>query len=620
MKVVFLDYESLYSAEYSLRKMTPVEYVLDPRFEAIGVAVKEGVDGTSYWVDGEDIPLLFQDLDTANSALVYHNALFDACITTWRFGVTPRVTIDTLGIARATLGHKLRSLSLDSVARELGLGVKGGAIHKVMGMGAAAIKQAGLYDSFVDYALNDVELCAGIFQKLVIEGKFPTQELRIMDMVIRCTTHPRLLLGRHVLAEHLHKVQHEKDLLLTQAMMIGLDSKAELMSDDKFAEALRRLGVEPPTKISKVTGREAYAFSKTDQEFIALEDHENPAVQVLVAARLGHKSTLEETRTQRFINIGNLAWPDGEPARMPFPLRYSGAHTHRLSGDWSLNMQNLSRGGSLRRALIAPPNHVVIAGDLSQIEARMVAWLAGCEKLVTQFANKEDVYSSFATALYGYPVSKANPDERFLGKTAILGCGYGLGWSRFQSGVAIQSGGKIKLDDTEAQRVVTTYRTEYPEIPALWRELQNAIPQMTRPDCHIVIGPVTIKHESVLLPSGLSLKYHNLRLDAETNNWIYEYGGKTKKLYGGAFTENIVQALARIVVMDAAVRIERQVTPLGIWLALQVHDELGYVVPIGLAQQVKQIMLREMTRVPGWAPGLPLAAEVGTGDNYADAK
>ncbi len=127
MKTVFLDYETFYSQEYSLRKMTPVEYVLDPRFETIGCAVKEGVRGDPYWVDGVDLPYFFAELNPKVTSLVSHNATFDQAITSWRYGFTPRLMIDTLGIARATLGHRLKSLSLSSVANALDIGNKGGS-------------------------------------------------------------------------------------------------------------------------------------------------------------------------------------------------------------------------------------------------------------------------------------------------------------------------------------------------------------------------------------------------------------------------------------------------------------------------------------------------------------
>jgi len=624
MKTVFIDYETYYDNEYSLRKMTPVEYVLDHRFECIGCAVKEGLDGEPYWVDGEDLPLFFADLDPKDTMLVSHNALFDACITAWRFNFHPRLTTDTLSIARATIGHETKSLSLANVALKLGIGVKGGTVHKVEGMGAAAIKAAGLYDEYIQYALNDVELCAAIYRTLVVEKRlFPVKELAVMDMVIRCAIKPQMQLDQNVLALHLHNIKIRKQELLAR---VGID-KSELMSNDKFAQALRNLGVEPPTKMSLLTGKESYAFAKTDPAFMELLDHDNPQVQVLASARLGLKSTLEETRTERFTSIARLTWPGKKQGLMPMPLRYSGAHTHRLSGDWSLNVQNMPRGGELRRALIAPPGHVVLAADSSQIEARVVAWISGQLDLIEQFARGEDVYSSFASKVFGREINKkTDPAERFIGKTAILGLGYGLGWTKFQRTVKMQSkaqtGKLIDLTDEEAINIVQTYRTAYSAIPALWRILNDNINVISSGNGSFAIGPCEFRHKHITLPNGLRLNYHDLKFD--NNEWTYTYAGKPKRLYGGALLENIVQALARICVMDAAIRVRKRFAKLGFDdpfdLALQVHDELVYVVPEEVAKVCEKITLEEMSVRPSWAPTLPLAAEASYGKSYGDAK
>ena len=620
MKTVFIDYETYYDKEYSLRKMTPVQYVLDHRFECIGCAVKEGLDGESYWVDGVDLPLFFADLDPRDTMLVSHNALFDACITAWRFNFHPRLTADTLSIARATIGHETKSLSLANVALKLDIGVKGGTVHKVEGMGSAAIKAAGLYNEYIQYALNDVELCAAIYRTLVVEKRlFPVKELAVMDMVIRCAIEPQMQLDQNVLALHLHNIKTRKQELLAQ---VGID-KTELMSNDKFAQALRNLGVEPPTKMSIITGKEAYAFAKTDPAFMELLDHDDPQVQTLASARLGLKSTLEETRTERFTSIARLTWPGKKQGLMPMPLRYSGAHTHRLSGDWSLNVQNMPRGGELRRALIAPPGHVVLAADSSQIEARVVAWISGQLDLVEQFARGEDVYSSFASKVFGREINKKNdPAERFIGKTAILGLGYGLGWTKFQRTVKMQSkaqaGKLIDLTDEEAINIVQTYRTSYSAIPALWRILSDNISVISSGKGSFAIGPCEFKDQHITLPNGLRLSYHDLKFD--NNEWTYTYAGKPKRLYGGALLENIVQALARIVVMDTASRLRVKLAMYDVQLALQVHDELVYVVPEDIAKVCEKIMLEEMSARPSWAPTLPLAAEASYGKSYGDAK
>ena len=195
------------------------------------------------------------------------------------------------------------------------------------------------------------------------------------------------------------------------------------MSNDKFAALLGKY-VEPPKKISARTGKEAWAFAKTDEEFKKLAEHENENVRDLVNARLANKTTLEETRTQRFIDIANRGL-------MPVPLRYYAAHTGRWGGDEKINLQNLpSRGenaNKLKKSIIPMEGYTIIDADSSQIEARILAWLAEQDDLVEAFENGEDVYKIMAKSIYGKPVEEIKKEERFVGKTTILGCGYGMG-------------------------------------------------------------------------------------------------------------------------------------------------------------------------------------------------
>ena len=621
MKTIVLDFETYYDNDFSLRKMTPVEYIKDPRFEVIGCAVKEG-DAPAFWLTDQELRAYLKKLPE-KVAIVSHNALFDMCICSFHYGYVPYMMIDTLGMARAWLGHKLKSLALSSVAMHLGIGVKGDTVHKVAGMNLAAIKAAGFYDEYSQYSVNDAELAWSIYRKIVDEG-FPVNEIAVMDTVLRCAVQPKFRLDANLLAEHLAATLAHKQNLLDRA---GLTSRDDLMSNDKFAQALESMGVTPPTKISLTTGNETYAFSKTDQEFLELEEHENPDVQALVSARLGVKSTLEETRTERLQKIAWLTWPGNVNGLMPMPLRYSGAHTHRLSGEWKINMQNLpSRGNTkIREAIRAPDGHKVLAVDASQIEARIAAWFAGQTSMVDAFANGEDIYSSFASEVFGYPVNKKDHKvERFIGKTAVLGLQYGLGWQKFQKTVALQSkaqvGQEVKLSDEEAMRVVNTYRQTYQMIPAIWSKLNNALPTMTSSHYSEDLTPIIIEHERIKLPSGLYLNYHNL--ENKNGQWWFTFGGKPKYIYGGKMLENITQALARIVVMDAAVRVRkrlRQITD-DVWLNLQVHDELVYVVPNDLVDVTETVVLQEMRRRPSWGLDIPLDAESGIGLSYGEAK
>jgi hypothetical protein len=633
VKTIFLDFETYYDKDYSLRKMTPVEYVLDPRFECNGVAVIED-GGPSYWIDGDKVQAFFDRIDPTVTRAVTFNALFDMCICAWRFGWVPKQMVCTMSVARACIGHLLkRGASLKEVLRVLELPAKGDTLPKVIGMNLAAIKAAGLYNEYTDYANNDNEGNVGIFNKLVVSNIFPTGELEVMDMVLRCAINPKFVLDQHRLAEYLARTRANKEALIAAC---GAD-RSELMSNEKFAAKLRELGVDPPTKLSLTTGQETYAFAKTDQGMADLEEHPDPNVQALAAARLGVKTTLEETRTERFLKIAQLRWPRNQQGNMPIPLRFSGAHTHRLSGDWRLNLQNLPRGGELRRALLAPPGYVVVAPDASQIEARLVAWFAGQEDLVAQFSKGEDVYSSFASYVFEKECSKKTPVERFIGKTAILGMGYGVGGEKFQNTVKVlsrlQLGKEVPLPDEEAHKIVRAYRNKYSKIPGCWRWLENkAIPvlacggddnfgttRLRSPiEDGLECGPIQFYKGSIRLPSGLRLFYQEL--ERTGGGWIYTYAGRQKKLYGGALLENIIQALARIIVMDAGVRIQRRVARWGLELASQVHDELVYVVPESIAAPFKKLVLEEMTRRPEWAPNLPLAAEAGVGSSYGEAK
>lgn len=621
MKTIVLDFETFYSDDYSLRKMTPVEYIHDPRFEVIGCAVK--ADGFAIFVDEDTLRKYLLELPE-KVAIVSHNALFDMSILVWKFNYSPTLMIDTMGMARAWLSHKLKSVSLASVADHYGIGDKGTTVHKVKGMSLAAIKAAGLYSDYAEYSCQDADLTYTIYRKMVNEG-YPAKEVAVMDTVLRCATHPRFTLDSNLLAEHLHNTVASKDNLLAQC---GLADRTSLMSNDKFAEALRNLGVEPPMKISLTTGNETYAFAKTDPAFIELEEHDDARVQQLVAARMGLKSTLEETRTQRLLTIANLTWPSNESGLMPIPLRYSGAHTHRLSGDWKLNMQNLPRGGKLRQALRAPPGYKVVAVDASQIEARMAGWFAGATALTSAFANKEDVYSSFASKVFDRPIiKKNNPVERFIGKTAVLGLQYGLGWQKFQKTVKLQSkaqvGKEVALSDDEAMNVIKTYRTTYEEIPQMWQRLNSMISQMAaNRDLNTPIGPLLFQYQRIRLPSGLYLNYHDL--ENKNGQWWFTFGGKPKYLYGGKLLENITQALARIHVMDAAIRFRKWSNGFlphdEVSLALQAHDELVYIASEEDAPGVLDLVLTHMKSPPEWAPDLPLDAEGDIGDTYGDAK
>lgn len=642
MERITLDFETYYDKDYSLRKMTPVEYILDARFELISLSVKRP-GKPSFILRPDQMHAFFALLDPTKCVVITHNALFDACIMAWVFNFVPRLLVCTLSMSRSWWGYKLRRHSLEAITEAMPhLGTKGKEVTRMQGLRYVDIVQLGLWPAYAAYCCNDSVLAENIFEAIMAEG-FPVNELEVLNMVIRMAVVPKFEVNQLELLNHQTNIQTDKANLLNAATMVGANGKTDLMSNDRFAQLLLALGVEPPRKTSPVTGRENWAFAKSDKAFTALEDHPDHRVQALVAARLGHKSTIEETRTARLLSISQLRWPAdylasrGYPLGsrlMPIPLRYGAAHTHRLGGDWKINAQNFPSRGKinyLKRALIAPPNHSVINSDSSQIEARIVAWLANEIELLHQFENNLDPYKIFAAKVFGIDVSAVTKEQRFLGKTSILGLGFGLGWIKFKEQVRVKSlealkltgqGQELILSDEESQHIVSTYRSTYLGIPALHKQLQNALPILAGGYGSYSIGPCVFEFERITLPSGLYLRYKNLRqVRAEMGyEWVYDYGDETKRIYGGALLENIVQALARIIVMDAAIRIEKLINPYGMGIALQVHDALCYVVPDTLAPFLGSVLHQEMHRRPSWAPDLPIAAEMHSGPNYGDCK
>jgi len=608
--LITLDFETFYSKDFSLTKMTTEEYIRDPRFEIVGVGVKVN-NGATEWASGtrEELQGYLDEFNWADSMVLAHNTMFDGAILSWLFDIRPRVWADTLCIARALHGVEV-SGSLKALAERYNIGVKGTEILNALDKRREDFTDDEL-DSYGDYCINDVELTYRLFSRFLKQG-FPKKELKIIDCTLRMFIHPLLELDSCLLQEHLQEIKKHKDKLLSDA---GVTDKKELMSNDKFAELLRSKGVEPPTKVSPTTGKEAYAFAKTDEGFKSLATHSNPNVQALVAARLGNKSTLEETRTQRFIDISSRG-------TLPVPVRYYAAHTGRWGGDDKINLQNLpSRGPNgkmLKRSIVAPDGYTLIDCDSSQIEARVLAWFAGQTDLTNAFRKKEDVYVKMAARIYGIQEDQVSKDQRFVGKTTILGAGYGMGALKFQAQLK-SFGTEIDLD--EARRIINIYRDANWKISHVWREAQNMVSRMANGDTYQfgkkdVIEVIGVR-EAVRLPSKLLMRYEDLK--GEQNSQGTEYTYKTRKgrtrIYGGKVIENVCQALARCVIGDQMLLINNKYRAV-----LTVHDSVIACVPESEAEEAQKYVEKCMRYVPKWAKGLPLECESGMAKAYGDCE
>jgi DNA polymerase len=538
-----------------------------------------------------------------------HNAPFDGAILNWVFGIKPKGWLDTLSMGRALHGTEVGG-SLAVLASHYGLGEKGTEVVNALGLRRKDFP-ADQLARYGEYCKNDVALTWALFNAM---GEFPPTELRLIDLTVRMFTEPVLQLDKWTLQEHLGDVQRIKLTLMAATQL----DKEMLMSNPRLADVLRGYGVEPPMKKSPANGKMTYAFAKNDEEFKALLEHESPTVQAVVAARLGVKSTLEETRTERFVGIAKRG-------ALPVPLRYYAAHTGRWGGDDKLNLQNLPRNSMLKYSIIAPDGYVILDSDSSQIEARTLAWLAGQDDLVQAFEDGEDVYKIMASAIYGKPQNEITKDERFVGKTTILGAGYGMGAAKFKAQLKT-FGVDIELD--EAKRIIDTYRQTYPEIPKLWRSAGRALNAILQNQLTMLgVGYKLQIHGSagILLPNDLRLKYPNLRKvvkpatedEEESTEFVYDTKkGKAtipNRIYGGKVIENVCQALARIVIGEQMLNIAKKHR-----VVMTVHDAIAIVVPEQQADTAMEYVEFCMRLRPKWALKLPLNCETGYGKSYGD--
>jgi DNA polymerase len=607
MKIIGIDFETYYhERDFTLKKMTTEAYIRDPQFEVVGVALQTEGERPK-WFSGTKAQTkeFLESWNLHENIALAHNAAFDMAILNWHFGIKPKRIADTLSMARAIHGTEVGG-SLAALALHYGVGVKGEEVGKVSGMHRIDFDAEALA-RYGSYCENDVTLTLDIFKKMAAD--FDVSELRLIDLTIRMFSEPVLKLSLPSLEQHLTQLKQGKADLMGKMLI----EKEQLMSNPKLAEVLISLGVEPPMKISPATGKETYAFSKTDEGFKALLEHDNVVVQNIVAARLGVKSTLEETRTQRFIDIARRGL-------LPVPLRYYAAHTGRWGGDDKINMQNLGRNSLLKYAIQTPEGYMLINSDSSQIEARTLAWLAEQNDLVDAFERGEDVYKIMASSIYGKDAKDITKDERFVGKTTILGCGYGMGAKKFQ--IQLQTFGVV-MPLGETERIISVYRSTYEWIPILWRQAGMALEAMME-DKTVPLGRAGVLvvegKKGIRLPNGLYLKYPNLRVWTKEGKSELVYDTKKGKatiptrIYGGKVIENVCQALARIVIGEQLLKVAKKYK-----VAMTVHDAVTAVVPKEESFTALEYVEICMRLRPHWALDLPLNCESGIGQSYGEA-
>lgn len=601
-QLLVLDFETFYDDKYTLKKMTIVEYLRDLRFAVLGLAVAENGEKGYYLHGAAEVMLGLAKLQERyghnfeNALVVSHNALFDMAINAWKFGIKPPMMSDTLALSRIVLGRIVEG-KLASLLDYFGLPTK----KEMPPVGASK-------EAWAEYAVRDVEGCRDLFWVLVegLAAVLPpstfARELDLINMTVQAFVYPQLKIN----LERVQKVIDREGEKRTKALESVQCTEKDLSSADKFKAVLEALGVQVPVKRGK--NGEIPAVAKSDKFMQDLLEHEDDTVRTLAEARLVVKSTILRTRSER-MKAHALA------GAYPVPYKYYAAHTGRWGGSEKENPQNLPKKGDLRKSIEAPEGGVVITGDLSQIEARLLAYVAGQEDLVEGFRRNEDIYSDFATYAFETKVSRTeNPELREVGKATVLGCGYGAGAERvfdmFRANPKLKPlfhSGLITLE--RVMGLVQAYRAKYTRIPEYWSHLDGVLRQMLNgqrgEDRFIKWGASYIS-----IPDGMVLMFPSLQI---SRGQIYCTSlDERVKLWGGVLTENIIQAMARSILADQMVR----AVQLGLRPAMTTHDEFSVRELLEKASGTVDAMRSIMTTPPSWAPDLPLATEIVYGREY----
>lgn len=623
-----LDFETYYTQDYTLRKLTTEQYIRNDSFETLGVGIKQDNLPTVWHSGGVWALRGVLGQYNWNQPVLAHNCFFDMAILSWIFNIRPRFILDTLCMAKPKHAHDI-GVSLDALADYYNLGRK--TSIQFMGWHPDTIRPE--QDAELGgYCGNDVALTYNLFN--ILRVGFPTLELAVIDRTIRMYSEPSLALDMAYLKEFAEGKQQEKDELLTRlGQVIGLDlGEYNLASNQQFAQLLMHLNTVVPMKPSPSNPNKLIpALAKTDTGFKNLLESDDPVIRQLAETRLGVKSVLDRTRAYALMECGSRG-------ALPVMLNYYGAHTGRFSGGEKLNPQNLPRNGKLRRALLAPPGYIVIASDSSQIEARMTAWLAGQLDLLQQFRDYDldpeanpSPYEIMGSTIYGRSITRADILERFVGKTCILGLGYGMGALKLRITLKVGQGGiSVDYPEADCQNIVDIYRQKNQNIKKLWKEGERVLHTIYNRGSFMLGGKLEVSSDGIRLPNGMRLNYVSLE-PSGGGEWAYcntakllpkivlaklrgeKYDSWLTRIYGPKVIENVVQALARIVITEQMLVIGRRYR-----VALQVHDENVMVVPESEAEVAQQFIKEVMTTPPTWAPDLPVNCSIGIGKSYGD--
>lgn len=647
MKIATIDVESFWDVGHSLTKMSPIQYCTHPDTDIISCAFKFDDAPTEVVFGEQEVIDYARQVDWSQYWVVGHNMSgFDAMILAWRMGVKPKLWGCTLAMARP-IHAKDVGLSLGKLVEHYGLGKKDNqALIATKGKRLKDFTKQEIRD-MRRYNADDVDQCYQLLRQLIPQTR--RDEVKLIDMTIRMLVEPQFDADTDLLMDTYEEEGQRKEAVLRQLgevlysdvptrasakILLGRDLgdpdeiRRMLMSAAHFKDLLTTLGVDVPMKTSLTTGKEIPALAKTDEAFLALQEHENPLVAQAAAARLDAKSTLLQSRINAF-----LVAADAHPQKkVPIPLKYCGADTTWRWSGWGYNPQNLPRinpdnpkpSDALRKSLRAPKGHKVVVADQSGIELRVNHFLWKVPSSMALYRAdpaKADLYKDFAAnQLYMIPESDVTKPQRQVAKVAQLGLGFGAGPSTFQKVAKLMGG--VDLDLEESEEVVRKWRAAYREIVKGWKKCHSVLPAIAQGADGGPVDPWGLVHA---VPGGLKtpkgmIRYPELRQESNDDGrqeWMYGLGRHKARIYGPKCDENLVQHLARTVIADNALDVFHTT---GYRPALTVHDELVYVAPDSEADDLLVEVHKAMRTPPTWWPELVTWSEGDVAQTYGDAK
>lgn len=606
MKIYCGDYETFFSDDFTLSKLSTEQYVRDSRFEIHGIAMKWSSDTEARWYTRDQWKYVAAQEDWSDVFMIHHHHNFDGLISSHHYDVKPKMLGCTLSMARLLLGNHI-SVSLDSVRKQYGFPPKTTPYSIFKGKHWEELTQ-NEQRLVAEGACDEVESIWKLFG--ILAKDFPSEEYLVVSETIKMFTNPTLKADTELLARIWEREEIDKRARLAS---LKLDP-AVLRSADGFADLLRARGVEPEKKPGKpnADGSEKliYAFAKTDPFMEELLDDEDPEIRALAEARLGEKSNILQTRAE---TLGFMA------SRGPLCvyLRMYGAHTTRWSGGDGSNFQNFKKPDpeypeeadyNLRDAPQPPEGFVLAKPDASQIECRLLNFVAGQDDVIERFRNGQDPYVNVASAFYGYPVNKKDhPKERQVGKVLELQAGYGSGGLKIAKTLRTKAG--IILSESEGEKARDAYRSTHPNVVELWKAGGRMLSRLAGGP-PTTWGPSVVRDGRIYLPNGCPLNYSTIEYYRDPENAEKYWRLKTRrgwtKLYGAKLVENLIQALARVVISQAFIRI----VGMGYRIVGTEHDSLWILIPRdGKEKWHLDRCTAEMVRTPAWLPGIPLGCD-----------